>query len=226
MEPSPDHIIPTSSIRKLCYCSKETDMSGYIEHRNGREGTTNLERGQIRSPTKPLPRLPLSVGSDICRRLTVEIRHANKDDLERLVDVFRNQDLKTSREESQWFISCYFEYHHIVVAEVDGRVQGACVWRIEGERYSGLGWIENIWVEEKSRRKGLAEKLLRRSIEDMKIHFIDHGIKLRKVVLITQVDRSSARNLYEKIGFKAVARLDEMYDPGGQDLVYVLDVKS
>jgi ribosomal protein S18 acetylase RimI-like enzyme len=158
--------------------------------------------------------------------LTVEIRHATKDDLERLVDVFRNQDLKTSREESQWFISCYFEYHHIVVAEVDGRVQGACVWRIEGERYSGLGWIENIWVEEKSRRVGLAERLLRRSIDDMRIYFDQFDIKLRKVVLTTQVERNSARKLYEKIGFRVVARLDELYDPGGHDLIYVLDVKS
>jgi ribosomal protein S18 acetylase RimI-like enzyme len=158
--------------------------------------------------------------------LTIDIRSAEEDDLDILVEIFRDQYLKTSDEESRWFINCYFDYHHIVVAEVDGRIQGACVWRIEGERYSGLGWIENIWVEEKSRRKGLAEKLLRRSIEDMKIHFIDHGIKLRKVVLTTQVERSSARSLYEKIGFKAVARLDEMYDPGGQDLVYVLDVKS
>ena len=158
--------------------------------------------------------------------MTVEIRHATKDDLESLVDIFRNEDLKTSEEESRWFINCYFDYHHIVVAEVDGKIQGACVWRIEGERYSGLGWIENIWVEEKSRKMGLAEKLLTRSIDDMRAFFDHHGIKLRKVVLTTQVERNSARKLYEKIGFRVVARLDELYDPGGQDLIYVMDVKS
>jgi len=158
--------------------------------------------------------------------LTVEIRHATKDDLESLVDIFRNEDLKTSEEESRWFINCYFDYHHIVVAEVDGKIQGACVWRIEGERYSGLGWIENIWVEEKSRKMGLAEKLLTRSIDDMRVFFDHHGIKLRKVVLTTQVERNSARKLYEKIGFRVVARLDELYDSGGQDLIYVMDVRS
>ena len=158
--------------------------------------------------------------------MTIDIRSAAKDDLEILVRIFRNQDLKTSEEESRWFINCYFEYHHIVVAEIDGRIQGACVWRIEGERYSGLGWIENIWVEKKSRRMGLAEKLLRRSIDDMKEFFEGFGIKLRKVVLTTQVERASARKLYEKIGFRVAARLDELYDPGGHDLVYVLDVNS
>ena len=158
--------------------------------------------------------------------MTVEIRHATKDDLESLVDIFRNEDLKTSEEESRWFINCYFDYHHIVVAEVDGKIQGACVWRIEGERYSGLGWIENIWVEEKSRKMGLAEKLLTRSIDDMRVFFDHYGIKLRKVVLTTQVERNSARKLYEKIGFRVVARLDELYDSGGQDLIYVMDVRS
>jgi ribosomal protein S18 acetylase RimI-like enzyme len=158
--------------------------------------------------------------------LTIDIRSAEEDDLDILVEIFRDQDLKTSNEESRWFINCYFDYHHIVVAELDGTIQGACVWRIEGERYSGLGWIENIWVEEKSRRKGFAEKLLRRSIEDMKTYFGLHGIKLRKVVLTTQVERASARSLYEKVGFKVAGQLNELYDPGGHDLIYVLDVKS
>lgn len=158
--------------------------------------------------------------------MTTEISKATKKDLSRLIEIFSDPDLKTNLEESSWFINCYFDYHHIVVAKVDGMIQGACAWRIEGERYSGLGWIENIWVEEKFRRMGLAEKLLRRSIDDMRIHFIDHGIKLRKVVLTTQVEKGSARKLYEKIGFRVAARLDELYDPGGQDLVYVLDVNS
>jgi len=158
--------------------------------------------------------------------MTTEISKATKKDLSRLIEIFSDPDLKTNLEESSWFINCYFDYHHIVVAKVDGMIQGACAWRIEGERYSGLGWIENIWVEEKFRRMGLAEKLLRRSIDDMRIHFTDHGIKLRKVVLTTQVEKGSARKLYEKIGFRVAARLDELYDPGGQDLVYVLDVNS
>ncbi len=158
--------------------------------------------------------------------MTIDIRSAEEDDLDILIEIFRDQDIKTSDEESRWFINCYFDYHYIVVAEVDGRIQGACVWRIEGERYSGLGWIENVWVEEKSRRMGLAEKLLRRSIDDMKIHFDVHGTGLRKVVLTTQVDRDSARKLYEKVGFEIAARLKELYDPGGNDLIYVLDAKS
>lgn len=157
--------------------------------------------------------------------MTVEISSSADDDVERLIEIFRHQDLKTSEEESRWFINCYFNYHHIVVARVDGKIQGACVWRIEGERHSGLGWIENIWVEEKYRRMGLAEKLLRRSIDDMKTFFDNHGIKLRKVVLTTQVERAGARKLYEKIGFRSIASLGDLYDPRVQDVLYTLDLQ-
>lgn len=156
--------------------------------------------------------------------MTVVVRNASKEDISRLIEMFQGPDLKTSEGESRWFINCYFDYHHIVVAEVDGRIEGACVWRIEGERYNGLGWIENVWVEEEHRRTGIAEKLIRSTIDDMKGFYESHGIRLRKVVLTTQTDRAGARALYEKVGFKLEAELDELYDPGGRDLVYVMDL--
>ena len=158
--------------------------------------------------------------------MTVEISKATKRDLKRLVEMFSVPDLKTNREESDWFVHCYFDYHHINVAKVKGEIQGACFWRIEGEKYSGLGWIENLWVDGRYRRMNLGEKLLRRSIEDMKAFFEKDNVKLRKVVLTTQVERASARKLYEKIGFRIVASLGDMYDPGGHDLFYILDMQG
>ena len=163
-------------------------------------------------------------GRGTCPTMTIEISTAKKDDLPRFIEVFHNPDLKTSLEESRWFVNCYFDYHQILLARVDGEIQGACFWRIEGERYSGLGWIENLWVEERLRKLGLGEKLLRRGIDDIKDHFLRFGVRARKIVLMTQVERKSARSLYEKVGFKNVASLVELYDRGGHDLIYVLDL--
>jgi ribosomal protein S18 acetylase RimI-like enzyme len=162
---------------------------------------------------------------EIRSRMKVELSKATKKDLTRLIEMFSDPDLKTSVEESDWFVHCYFDYHHINVARVKDEIQGACFWRIEGERYSGLGWIENLWVEERYRRMNLGEKLLKRSIEDMKVFFEKDNKKLRKVVLTTQVERASARKLYEKIGFRCAASLGDMYDPGGHDLFYILDLQ-
>ena len=153
-----------------------------------------------------------------------EILEATKKDIPGLIEIFSNPDLKTSREESEWFVNCYMEYHHVLLAKVDGQIQGACFWRIEGERHSGLGWIENIWVEEKYRKLGLGERLLGRAVEDIKSFFSDHGVRPRRVVLTTQVERKSARRLYEKMGFRHVASIEGMYDPGGHDMLYMLDL--
>ncbi len=154
----------------------------------------------------------------------MQVVPATKADLPRLKSIFSNADLKTSMEEANWFVNCYFDYHHVLLGKVDGEIQGACFWRIEGERYSGLGWIENVWVEEEYRKLGLGEKLLAQAIKDITKYFRMHGIKPRKVVLMTQVERAAARRLYEKVGFLQVASVESMYDPGGHDLVYMLDL--
>ncbi len=152
------------------------------------------------------------------------ILSATREDIPRLVEVFTNPDLKTSSEESIWFVNCYFDYHHILISKVDGEIQGACLWRIEGERYSGLGWIENLWVEERFRKLGLGERLLTRAVDDIATFFKEHGVRPRKIVLMTQVGREGARRLYEKVGFRHVASIEGMYDPGGHDMVYMLDL--
>ena len=153
------------------------------------------------------------------------ILNATRADIPRLVKIFENPDLKTSTDESTWFVNCYFDYHNVLVAKIDGEIQGACFWRIEGERYSGLGWIENLWVEERFRKIGLGERLLVRAVSDVRTFFKDHGVTPRKIVLTTQAEREDARRLYEKVGFRRVASIEGMYDPGGQDMMYMLDLE-
>jgi ribosomal protein S18 acetylase RimI-like enzyme len=156
--------------------------------------------------------------------MRIDITSANKEDLNRLHQIFSNRDLKMNIEESRWFVNCYFNYHHVNIAKVEEEIQGACFWRIEGELYCGLGWIENLWVEERSRRTGLGERLLEKSVEDMKVFYGERDIILRKIALTTQIERRSARRLYEKLGFRSVATLGEMYDRGEETILYVLDL--
>lgn len=156
--------------------------------------------------------------------MRVEISKATSEDLERVVDVYSKEELKTTPEEARWFVRCYLDHHQIVVAEVDDEIQGACFWRIEGERYCGLGWVENLWVERRYRRLGLAEMLLKRVVEDIRAFYEGNGFEARKVILMTQVERPEARALYEKLGFRVAAELGSLYDPEESDLMYVLDL--
>jgi ribosomal protein S18 acetylase RimI-like enzyme len=156
--------------------------------------------------------------------MTTKIFSATRKDLDELIGIYAAPSLKASVEESTWFVNCYFDYHHVLVAKADGKVFGACFWRIEGERTCGLGWIENIWVEETHRGEGLGEQLLNKAIADMKSFFDGNCGALRKVILTTQESRQSARKLYERVGFKKAAVLQEAYGPEDNDIIFVLDV--
>lgn len=155
--------------------------------------------------------------------MQVEITKTVETDLPELVRMLTHPDLKVSEDEARWFVRCYHACHHVLIARVDGQLKGACFWRIEGERYCGLGWVENLWVEESLRGHSVGERLLTAAIEDMRTVYARYGSKLRRVVLTTQVDREAARSLYEKIGFRCAADLGDVYDDGVKDLFYVLN---
>ncbi len=154
--------------------------------------------------------------------MSVDVSRATDDDVPALVRMYTHHDLKQTEDEAAWFVGCYLSSHRIMVAKVDGALKGACFWRIEGERHCGLGWVENLWVEEDSRRLGLGERLLRAAVEDMRAFYSSKGFRLRRVVLTTQVDRGAARRLYEKVGFVPAARLGDAYDDGVEDLIYII----
>jgi ribosomal protein S18 acetylase RimI-like enzyme len=63
------------------------------------------------------------------------------------------------------------------------------------------------------------------TISDMKEFYNRAGVRLRKVILTTQVNREDARRLYEKVGFREAARLEGTYDDNENDVVYALDVR-
>jgi ribosomal protein S18 acetylase RimI-like enzyme len=155
--------------------------------------------------------------------MTITISAAARSDIDRLCEIYSSAELEKAADESRWFVNCYFDYHHINLAKVRGQIRGACFWRIEGEKCLGLGWIENLWVDGRSRRRGLGERLLRKSLDDMEAFYAKDGIKLRKVALMTQADKASAKKLYERVGFRKATSIDDMYDPGGHDLMYLLD---
>lgn len=80
-----------------------------------------------------------------------------------------------------------------LVAEANGRVLGF----VEGTRKSGtLGWIENIYVERDSRRRGLARTL----IEELSGRLA--GIGRTHVGLEVRTSNGGARHAYERLGFK------------------------
>jgi ribosomal protein S18 acetylase RimI-like enzyme len=161
----------------------------------------------------------------IAREMSVVVEPAIAADIPRLEEMYSAPGLHGNLAQSRWYVHSHLEYNSILVAKVDGMIQGACFWRIEGEKVCGAGWIEDMWVEEGFRGLGLGEKLLRRAVVDLVRHFSMDGLVIRKIFLTTQVANEAARALYEKLGFVKCGEVDSMYADGILTLIYGRDMR-
>ncbi|HML02585.1 MAG TPA: N-acetyltransferase [Candidatus Bathyarchaeia archaeon] len=154
--------------------------------------------------------------------MSCQVSDATKNDVGGLIEVYSSPELYHNREEASWFVKSYFDYHHIKVVKRRREVVGAIFWNTVEEKHHGLTNIQDLYIDEKFRRKGLGERLLRASIEDMKKLYAKHRYTLRKVFVTTGEDNKPARNLYEKIGFRLVAALPDLFAKGENELAYIL----
>ena len=151
-----------------------------------------------------------------------QIANANASDIEDLIRIYSSPHLYHNREEASWFVKSFFDYHHIKVAKDGGKVIGVIFWNVVEEKHHGLTEIVDLWIEERFRRRGLGEKLLRLVIEDMKALFAKDNFVLRKVLVTTGDDNEPAKKLYEKVGFKKSAVLADLFAKGENELIYIL----
>ena len=154
--------------------------------------------------------------------MSCRLSDATKNDVERLIEVYSSPHLYHNREDASWFVKSYFDYHHIKVVKQRKEVVGAIFWNSVEEKHHGLTNIQDLYIDEKFRRKGLGERLLRASIEDMKKLYPKHRYTLRKVYVTTGEENKPARNLYEKIGFRLAAVLPDLFVKGENELAYIL----
>lgn len=152
----------------------------------------------------------------------IQIADADENDVENLIRIYSSPHLYHNRREATWFVKSFFDYHHVKVIKHEGMVVGAAFWNVVEEKHHGLAEIRDFWVDENFRRRGLGEKLLRTTIEDMKRFFAASDYTLRKVLVTTGENNEPARKLYEKVGFQTSAALKDLYAQGETEHVYIL----
>lgn len=152
----------------------------------------------------------------------VEIVDASGGFVERLVNIYSSPHLYHIKKEASRYVKSFFEYHHIKVAKLRKTIADVLFWRVEAEKHHGIMVIDELRIDEKFRRKGFGERLLRASIEDAKTVFGKDGYVLRKTLVTTGEENVAARKLYEKIGFQKSAVLKGLYGKGENELVYIL----
>lgn len=158
--------------------------------------------------------------------MDLSIVDADQNDVGKLIQIYSSPDLYHTVEEASWFVKCCFDYHHIKVAKLKDEIIGVLFWRVYEEKHHGIIVIEDFWVDEKHRRKGVGEKLLRTVIEDAKKLFESSGYALRRVLATTAEDNIPARKLYEKVGFEKSTELKDLFGKGETELIYSLSLNS
>jgi len=154
--------------------------------------------------------------------MNIKIASPTREDLERLIDIYSAPHLYHTKEEATKYVKQFHDYHHIKVVKLNDALAGMLTWRVESEKHHGIMIIDDLWIEERFRQRGLGQKLVKASIEDAEDVFRKAGFVLRKVMLTTTEDNAPARRLYEKLGFLKSAVLEGLYGKGENELVYIL----
>jgi len=98
------------------------------------------------------------------------------------------------------------DYNSIsLVAKVNGEIIGFIIGMVYFERNSLVGHIFTIDVSPTYRRKGIAQRLL----QEIEKIFKEKGVKACH--LEVREDNIAALSLYQKLGYKKVARLKNYY---------------
>lgn len=144
--------------------------------------------------------------------MNVAVRRARENDIPLILALEQS-----SPSAARWTADQYqrrIDDGYFLVAEFDGQLRGfLCARTIAGE------WeIENIVVEEKSRRHGIASRLMGKLIANWRQQ------ASTAVLLEVRESNGPARALYEKSGLREVGRRRGYYrDPDEDAVLYSLD---
>jgi GNAT superfamily N-acetyltransferase len=153
---------------------------------------------------------PLSRAVSRVAASSVTIRDAAEDDLPRVVALLQQLSLDKPREQSEGpFLESYLTAfrqieadprQHLLVAEAEGRVVATMAFAIVPNlSHRGRPWalVENVAVDQASRRKGYGEALMRYAVEEAR------RAGCYKLMLTSNKQRADAHRFYRRLGFTA-----------------------
>ena len=95
-------------------------------------------------------------------------------------------------------VDCEVQPEGVFVAEEDGEIAGYITTRLD--RFTGIGRIPNLAVDERFRARGTGSALIRHAVDWMRAQ----GMAMAKIETLVQNERGQA--LYPRFGFREVAR--------------------
>ncbi|MFB3889157.1 MAG: ribosomal protein S18-alanine N-acetyltransferase [Candidatus Bathyarchaeia archaeon] len=137
--------------------------------------------------------------------MTVQIEGASVRQLDELYKI-EKQCFQKEAFSRQQISSLLSDYNSVsLAAKVDGKTAGFIIGYVEMKQNFPVGHILTLDVAPPFRRRGVGETLLC----EMEEIFRSRGIG--ECILEVREDNAAALRLYEKLGYKAIARLDNYY---------------
>lgn len=137
------------------------------------------------------------------------IREIRSDDFDGLMELYtqlhdNHVPDKTAEVMKLWESILADENHHIIVADVDGRIVSSCVCIIipnltHGQQPYAL--VENVVTDREYRKRGLATECLNYAKN------IAENAKCYKLMLMTGSKAESVLNFYERAGYTGMIKL-------------------
>ncbi len=142
--------------------------------------------------------------------MTFEIRRLKKEDAEELSLIEKEIFGKSAWTKKDFIETTAIEYAYYLVAEDENKkIIGACGYR----DLCGEADITNVCVIPEMRRKGIAEKMLRKLMENG----LEQGV--RDFTLEVRSENSAAIRLYEKLGFVSEGTRPSFYEDPKDDAI-------
>jgi ribosomal protein S18 acetylase RimI-like enzyme len=150
----------------------------------------------------------------------VKIRIAKPKDQQRIADLLSHYALP---EFAKKRAHAYTSFANTVIAENNNKIVGMIQWNVKENPQAGVIELEEAFVLEEYRNKGIGSQLIQKSLTSALEFFTKNKIIPRKAFLFVSKKNMGARQLYEKMGFHKVAELNDLLSNGETELFYCKD---
>ncbi|MFH1641465.1 MAG: GNAT family N-acetyltransferase [Nanoarchaeota archaeon] len=150
-----------------------------------------------------------------------EYRKAKPEDAEQIAIVLKDAYNIDSVEESiKIFKEETVKKYHYIVAVENEKIIGLTTWQMHGLPKHQLCELDRIAVLPEGRGKGIAKELFNTLVKHADEEYKKHGLKLRKLYILTHADNKRAQAFYEKMGCSHETTLKEHYYKDTDEWVY------
>ena len=145
---------------------------------------------------------------------------ATKRDRKQLAGHFNHYGKELAKKRAE----CYTGHNFTALAKENDSIVGVLQWYIKEDPNAGVAELEELYVLEKYRNKGIASSLTCYAIQSIRDYFKDNGIRPRKIFAFVSKNNPASRRTNEKNGFKLISEVGDLFAENKTELFYVLDL--